>query len=69
MSEEVEFTEDELAEDLVGPPRWVKVFGAIALVAIALFVVVTIAGGGDHGPGRHLPSIDRHEAPSEGHRP
>jgi len=39
----------------VGPPRWVKVFGAIALVMIVLFVVVLLIGGGEHGPGRHSP--------------
>ena len=36
-----------------GTPRWVKVFGAIALAVIVLFVVVLLARGGEHGPGRH----------------
>jgi hypothetical protein len=36
-------------------PRWVKVFALIALVAVVLFVVVTLVGGGEHGPGRHTP--------------
>lgn len=36
-------------------PRWVKVFGIIAIVAVVLFVVLQFIGGG-HGPGRHLPS-------------
>jgi ABC-type transporter Mla subunit MlaD len=36
-----------------GTPRWVKVFGIIALVVVVLFVVMIIAGRGDHGPGRH----------------
>ena len=41
----------------VGPPRWVKVSGAIALVVIVLFVVLALTGrGGEHGPGRHAPS-------------
>ncbi len=34
-------------------PRWVKVFGVIALVVVVLFVVVLLVGGGEHGPGRH----------------
>jgi hypothetical protein len=35
-----------------GPPRWVKVFGLIALVVV-LLVVVGMLIGGEHGPGRH----------------
>jgi hypothetical protein len=35
-----------------GTPRWVKVFGALALVAVVL-VVILLLSGGDHGPGRH----------------
>jgi hypothetical protein len=38
-----------------GTPRWVKVFGIIALVVFVLFVVVVLVGGGEHGPGRHTP--------------
>jgi hypothetical protein len=38
-----------------GTPRWVKVFGVIALVVIVLFVVVLLLRGGEHGPGRHSP--------------
>ena len=41
--------------ETVGTPRWVKVFGAIALIALVLFVVVSIVGGGEHGPRRHAP--------------
>ena len=37
-------------------PRWVKVFGVIALVLVVLVVVMMFAGGGNHGPGRHTPS-------------
>ncbi len=40
-----------------GMPRWVKVFGIVALVLLLLFVVVQFAGGG-HGPGRHVPPGD-----------
>jgi hypothetical protein len=39
-----------------GTPRWVKVFGIIALVLILLLVVAMVASGGGHGPARHLPS-------------
>ena len=36
-----------------GPPRWVKVFGIIALVLVVLVVVMLLVGG-NHGPGRHV---------------
>jgi hypothetical protein len=36
-----------------GAPRWVKVSGALALIAVVVVVVVLVAGGGQHGPGRH----------------
>jgi SAM-dependent methyltransferase len=37
-----------------GTPRWVKVFGAIALVVVLLLVILMLTGGsGGHGPGRH----------------
>ena len=41
-----------------GTPRWVKVFGLIALVVVLLVVVMLLAGGGPggHGPGRHVPA-------------
>jgi hypothetical protein len=38
-------------------PRWVKVSGIIVAALIAV-VIVMLAVGGDHGPGRHLPSGD-----------
>ena len=34
-----------------GTPRWVKVFGLIALVLVVLFVVLLLTGR--HGPSRH----------------
>ena len=34
-------------------PRWVKVFGIIAIVVVLVFVILLLAGGGRHGPGRH----------------
>lgn len=40
-------------------PRWVKVFGIIALGLILLIVIMMFTGvGGEHGPGRHIPSGD-----------
>lgn len=41
-----------------GTPRWVKVFGVVALVVVVLFIGLMIFGGGEHGPGRHTPSGD-----------
>jgi hypothetical protein len=47
-----------------GTPRWVKVFGIIALVLV-LFVILMLTGvfGGEHGPGRHTPpfSVTEHD--------
>ena len=37
-----------------GVPRWVKIFALIAMVLIVLFVLLQVATGGKHGPGRHL---------------
>lgn len=37
-------------------PRWVKVFAIIGIVLVLLFGIVKLAGGGNHGPGRHMPS-------------
>ena len=37
-------------------PRWVKVFGIVALVLVLLVVIMMFIGGGNHGPGRHMPS-------------
>lgn len=37
-----------------GTPRWVKVFGIVALVLVLLFVLMLLTGRGSHGPGRHL---------------
>ena len=43
-------------EATTGTPRWVKVFGIIALVLVLLLVIVLLVGGGNHGPARHLPA-------------
>ncbi|MCM3444163.1 hypothetical protein AB3Z07_26955 (plasmid) [Metabacillus halosaccharovorans] len=36
-------------------PRWVKISGIIAIIIILLVVILMFIGGGNHGPGRHLP--------------
>ena len=42
-----------------GAPRWVKVFGIIALVVVLLFVILLLTRGpGGHGPNRHTSSGD-----------
>jgi hypothetical protein len=47
-----------------GAPRWVKVFAIIALIVVLLVVNVMVAGGGNHGPSRHMPSGDAgHQVP------
>jgi hypothetical protein len=38
-----------------GTPRWVKVFGIIAIVVVLLVVFMLLTG---HGPGRHTPPGD-----------
>jgi len=38
--------------DDLGTPRWVKVFGLVALFVVALIIVLMLVGGGQHGPGR-----------------
>ena len=37
----------------LGTPRWVKVFGIIAIVLVLLVVFMLLTS---HGPGRHTPS-------------
>ncbi len=39
-----------------GTPRWVKVFGIIALVLVLLVVVMMLTDPGRHGPRRHIQS-------------
>ena len=41
-------------ESAAGTPRWLKVFGIIALALILLVAVLQVMGGG-HGPSRHTP--------------
>ena len=41
----------------IGPPRWVKVFGVVAIAVVLLFVILMLTGSGaGHGPARHAPS-------------
>lgn len=39
-----------------GTPRWVKVFGIIAIGLVLLVVILLLTGGPGHGPGRHMGS-------------
>jgi hypothetical protein len=39
-----------------GTPRWVKVFGIIALLVVLLFVILLFARGPHRGPGDHSAS-------------
>ena len=43
-------------DDDVGTPRWVKVFGIIALVLVLLFVILHLTGRGlgGHSYGGHM---------------
>ena len=41
-----------------GTPRWVKVFGLVILLLVVLFVILQVATGGEHGPGRHSGASD-----------
>ena len=38
-----------------GMPRWVKLFLAVGLALLLVVVALKVFGGGQHGPGRHLP--------------
>jgi hypothetical protein len=49
-----------VTQQAAGTPRWVKVFGVVALVVLLLFVVLLLTGrGGDHGPGRHAQPVQQ----------
>jgi len=48
---------------IVGAPRWVKVFGSIALVVVVLVAILLLTGGGDHGPTRHGTPAGLHPQP------
>lgn len=42
-----------MTDNAEGTPRWVKVFGIVALVVVVTVVVVLLIGPGGHGPSRH----------------
>ena len=44
----------DTGDETPGTPRWVKVFGIIALVVVLLFVILMFTGGGGHTPSRHF---------------
>lgn len=39
-------------------PRWVYIFGAIALGLVLLFVILHLTGNSLGGPGSHMPSMN-----------
>lgn len=49
-------------------PGWVKIFGII-LIVLVLLVGIMLITGGDHGPGRHLPSGNHNNNATEEHIP
>ena len=40
-------------------PRWVKVFGIGAIALLLLIAIIMFVSGGEHGPGRHMPSAEQ----------
>lgn len=44
-------------------PRWVNISAVVALILVVAVGVMLLAGGGDHGPGRHTSSGDGGRAP------
>jgi hypothetical protein len=61
----------DAGDDTGTTPRWVKVFGIIALVVVLLFVILmlTRGPGGRHGPSRHTSAGDtRGQTPPGGDR-
>ena len=47
-----------MADPSTRPPRWVKVFGIIAIVVVLLFVILHLSG---YGLGGHMSSHDIHQ--------
>ena len=50
-------------------PRWVKVFGLVAVALVVLVLVAALVGVGEHGPGRHLPPDGPEASIPGGHTP
>lgn len=48
------------SDHVSGAPRWVKVVVIAAVFVALFFVVLQVAGGGGHGPGRHAGGIGGH---------
>ena len=46
-----------------GTPRWVKVFGVVALVLVLIVIVGLVTSPGGHGPSRHMPWGDARTPP------
>jgi hypothetical protein len=59
---------DQLHEEAPPTPRWVKVFGGVALAAVLVFVILLVFGSG-HGPGRHIAPVVPGDSPSSGAAP
>lgn len=36
-----------------GMPRWVKTSALVVLALVVVMVIIMLASGGEHGPGRH----------------
>jgi hypothetical protein len=44
-------------DDHPGMPRWVKVSALAVAVLVVALIVVMLAIGGEHGPGRHAGTV------------
>ena len=42
-----------MVDSTKGPPRWVKIFAAVALLLAIVFAVLHLTGNSLGGPGRH----------------
>jgi hypothetical protein len=52
-------SDNSVEPDRPSTPRWVKVSGIVAIILVLLAVIMMFIGGGKHGPGRHIPSIEQ----------
>ncbi|MEC5425334.1 hypothetical protein QGM71_17775 [Virgibacillus sp. C22-A2] len=43
-------------ESTTSTPRWVKLSGIIIIIVIMIAIFIMVISGGNHGPGRHMPS-------------